>query len=267
MVAHDESGLGVGLVLAPQIEKLRQRISPDGESVHYLNQKGEVVLSADGRALGIGTAHEQQLDNSLRQLYGWSDYGNRAIYPRFRYTLPDVYAGFYALEENLTYNQIVLLRETLQLYDRSELAAFKPAIFHDGIAYIFYKNIDLASGLTYSGTGVIGIDRRDLFGNKYALASVLAHEGAHVLQGGLRDGAACSEVLRREIGDGTIPPGFYGWTAQELLAAVEKLEVGAYHVSLWMLYKLGLGKQQWLENAIYTGIVDGQPVVLCQPWN
>jgi hypothetical protein len=215
--------------------------------------------------LNDGTRHQEQLGKTLKSLYGWSDFANNNIYPRYHYALPGVEASFYALEENLSYNQIVLLRETLELFDRPWLEAFKPAIFNAKNAFVIYDQIDIASGITYSGTGVIGIDRRDLFGNKYVLASVLAHEGAHVIQGELGDDATCNDVLWREIGDRTIPPGFLNWTAEELLQAVEDTQVGAYHVSLWILERLGLGEQVDLSEVIRTGMVNGISVVMCQP--
>jgi hypothetical protein len=119
--------------------------------------------------------------------------------------------------------------------------------------------------LTYTGTGVVTIDRKDLFGNKYALASVLAHEAAHVLQGGLPKNFTCQDVLRREIGNYTIPAGFYDWTAEELLAGIQDISIGAYHVSLWMLTQLNVQDGGWLLSVIRTGQANGNSVVNCKP--
>jgi len=92
---------------------------------------------------------------------------------------------------------------------------------------------------------------------------VLAHEASHVLQGALADQAVpCSEIEKREIGNHKIPDGFYGWSADELVQAVKDLRIGAYHVSLWMLNKMGMKNLKPFQEAIYTGKVGGQSVVI-----
>jgi hypothetical protein len=112
---------------------------------------------------------------------------------------------------------------------------------------------------------VVELDRRDLFGNRYELASVIAHEGSHVLQGDLKNGVdVCKQILAREIGNSTIPQDFYTWDANQLLQAIKDGKIGAYHASLWSMYKLGLKNLDWVVEAIHTGQVNGQSVVLCK---
>jgi hypothetical protein len=262
--AHDRNGKAVALVLAPAMDRLHQEIGPDGEYVLYLDARGRTLLYADARPLDPGQPKEKALKDRLDGLYGDGDYATASIYPRFFYPAPGVQAGFYAIDQTLTYPQVLLLREALDLFDRPVLAPFKPEIFASGIAYLVVERISEAAGLTYTGTDVVELNRRDLFGNKYDLASVIAHEGSHVLQGGLKSGDGCDAILRREIGDGTIPQGFSNWTAEQVLEAVKALRIGAYHVSLWTLTKLGIQDVGWVAQAIRTGKVNGQSVVTCK---
>ena len=74
--------------------------------------------------------------------------------------------------------------------------------------------------------------------------------------------APCSEIEKREIGNHKIPDGFYDWSADELVQAVKDLRIGAYHVSLWMLNKLGMKNLKPFQEAIYTGKVNGQSVLI-----
>ncbi len=144
-------------------------------------------------------------------------------------------------------------------------AGMQPDLFDPSIAYVLIDKIagDTA-GLTYAGTGVVELDRRDLFGNKYLLASVIAHEGSHVLQGPETDNADCAEQLSREVGNQTIPAGFYQWDGTTLLQAIKDRQIGAYHVSLWMLFRLGVKDTAWIVQAIKTGTVNGGSVVNCK---
>ena len=85
----------------------------------------------------------------------------------------------------------------------------KSAFFGPEVSVIVTNDLGRAIGLTYTGTGVVEIDRQDLFGNKYWIAMVLAHEASHVLQGAIPDQAVpCSEIEKREIGNHKIPDGF-----------------------------------------------------------
>lgn len=155
-------------------------------------------------------------------------------------------------------------RGDLPQVERVILADFLPEILSSDIAYIILDKIegDIA-GLTYSGAGVVELDRRDLFGNRYQLASVIAHEGSHVLQGPAKSEEDCAGTLRREVGDQIIPTGFYDWTGEQLLEAIKAGKIGAYHVSLWVLTSLGIKDLGRLQQVIHTGKVGTSSVVDC----
>jgi hypothetical protein len=263
LIVRDDEGDPVGLLPAPQIADLDQRISPDGGYVEYYQPGGRILLLADARKLNISDLKERRLRDQLDALYSISQYSMLAGYPRFYVPVAGIKAGFYGLEVSLTASQVLQLNEAFALYDRPELAGLKSALFGPDISVIVTNELGRAIGLTYTGTGVIELDRKDLFGNKYWIAMVLAHEGSHVLQGGLSEPAVpCSEIEKREIGDHKIPEGFLGWNADEIIQAVRDMRIGAYHVSLWMLNKLGIKDLQPYMNVIYTGKVNGQSVVL-----
>jgi len=167
-------------------------------------------------------------------------------------------AAFYGLDRSLTSAQVILLRETFLVYDRPALEPLKPAMFGSGVSILVMDRLKDAAGMNYSGTGIIVLDRRDLFGNKYQLAQVLAHEASHVLQGELGAGDLCDQLLKREVADQTIPSDFLAWDADRLLHGIQDKEVGGYHVSLWMLTKLGIRDTAWLYDVIYSGRANGQ---------
>jgi hypothetical protein len=267
LVAHSTLGMRQALVLAPRVDRLTQQISPDGDFINYIDGNGEVILVADGRPLNTDSSLYFRLKESLDAVYKLNSiYSMATIYPRFRYPFPGMDAGFYAIDESLTYPQIILLKETLALFDRPEFKALRTALFNSRIAYLIIERIGgAAAGVTFTGTSVVVFDRRYLFGDKYVLASVVAHEASHVLQGALSKSGGCVEMLRREIGDKTIPEGFYDWTADQLIQAIKGSQIGAYHVSLWMLYRLGVKDIGWLQETIRTGKVGSLSVVNCQP--
>lgn len=265
LISRDASGKTTGLFLAPGIENMQQRINPDGAYVQYLSSGGKCILLADARRLDTRRANEKILKERLDQIYANEHDPQSSTYPRFHYNITGEAAGFYAIETILTYNQVIRLHEALELFTRPEFAPFKPLIFAEGIAYLVVDKIGKAAGLTYTGAGVVELDRRDLFGNRYELASVIAHEGSHVLQGSLNnDTNICDQILAREIGDGTISQDFYSWEATQLLQAIQDGRIGAYHVSLWSMFKLGLKDLEWIRQAIRTGQVNGRSVVLCE---
>jgi hypothetical protein len=214
--------------------------------------------------LDINDLKERKLRDRLEALYPNHDYFAYSSYPRFFLPGNEIKASFYGLEESLSAIQVLQLNEAFALYDRPEFAMLKSAFFGLDVSMIVTNNdLGRAIGLTYSGTGVIEIDRKELFGNKYWIAMVLAHEASHVLQGALPDHAVtCSEIEKREIGDHKIPIDFYNWSADELVQAVRDLRIGAYHVSLWMLNKLGMKNLQPFQEIIQTGKVNGESVVI-----
>jgi hypothetical protein len=234
--------------------------------VQYLDNKGRVLVTVDEPTLEANNDQDNMLRQILEGIYGVdSPYAKASTYPRFRFPMDGMEAGFYALDVNLTYLQIVRLREALDLFNRATFASMKSDLFSADIAYVVIDKISgSTAGLTYAGTGVVELDRRDLFGNRYILASVIAHEGSHVLQGAMPANAGCDTNVRREIGDQTIPDGFYNWDATTLLQAIKDSKIGAYHVSLWMLYKLGVPNTSWIVDAIHTGKVGDESVVSCQ---
>jgi len=70
--------------------------------------------------------------------------------------------------------------------------------------------------------------------------------------------------MYREVGDHNTPAELYEWTAAELIPAVEDEEIGAYHVSLWVLLKFGQDNlARFPQDAIRTGTVGGYLVTNC----
>jgi hypothetical protein len=263
LIVRDAREVAVGLLPAPKIEGVEQRISPDGAYVEYADPKGRVLLLADARKLDIEDAKERKLRDRLEDLYPSTGYFACASYPRYFLPGGEIKSGFYGLEESLSATQILQLNEAVALYNRPDLVVLKNDLLSPQVSVIVTNDLGRALGLTYTGTGVVEIDRQDLFGNKYWIAMVLAHEASHVLQGALPDGAGpCSEIEKREIGNHKIPVDFYSWSAVELVQAVKDSRIGAYHVSLWMLNKLGMKNLQPFQEVINTGKVNGQSVVI-----
>ncbi len=255
-----------GNFLAPLIKGLDLKPGQVAGTAEYLNSQGRSVLQVDALPLSDGSEHSVQLKKLLDQIYGPSSpYVLSGVYPHFRYPLPGVQAGFYAVDANLSASQVVMLKEALELFSRPVFAELQPDLFDPSIAYVLIDKISGdAAGLTYAGTGVVELDRRDLFGNKYLLASVIAHEGSHVLQGPETSGATCADLLKREVGNQTIPTGLGQWDATTLLQAIKDGQIGAYHVSLWMLTHMGIKDTVWVAQAIKTGMIDGELVVNCK---
>ncbi len=255
-----------GDFLAPVINGLNLKPGKLAGSAEYLDSQGRSVLLVEGLPLNDGSEHSIQLKQLLDRIYGASNpYIQSGVYPRFRYLLPGVQAGFFAIDANLTASQVVLLKEALELFSRPVFVDLQPDLFNPDLAYVLIDKISGdTAGLTYAGTGVVELDRRDLFGNKYLLASVIAHEGSHVLQGPEASTASCADLLKREVGNQTIPTRFAQWDAATLLQAIKDGQIGAYHVSLWMLTQLGIKDTGWVAQAIKTGMVDGESVVNCK---
>lgn len=91
---------------------------------------------------------------------------------------------------------------------------------------------------------------------------MLAHEETHALQRQFSQGSTvCASLLQMEIGNKTIPPGFYTWTAEEPLQGIHSRRLGAYHTSLWMLYRLGYANLDGLRSVITTGMVNGESIL------
>ena len=121
---------------------------------------------------------------------------------------------------------------------------------------------DRFSGMASSGSGIAWLDPKKIIGNRYYLAEVIAHEGAHLLQKPTNN---CEVVLQYEIGSGTIPPKIYGWSADELMKALQANQIGAYHISLWVLYKLGIKDLQTVQWVIQNGRANQQILLVNCP--
>ncbi len=261
MITTSTTGLPRGLALAPQIDGLQQHISTDGNYVEYWNNTGKRILRAQGRAVPKGII----LNEALQDLYHHNEYAQASIFPRFDYPDIGVDTGFYGLEDNLTYQQILLLGEALQLFNRPELAPMKNAILNPKNDILLYETLENGNaGINYVGSNVIGLDRKDLFWNKYYLASVIAHEGTHVMQGPMgitKD--VCAEVYHREIANRKIPQDLYNWNAEEVIQAIKDNEIGTYHVSVWFLHLFKFPQLDAFKGIILTGKVSGKPLVNC----
>jgi hypothetical protein len=267
LIALDAEGEPVGLLAAPVITGLRQQISVDGRYVEYVDAARNVhLLSADARQL-TGEGHrEETLLEMLGEVYtNLSSYTRSKLYPRYTFPIQGVESSFYTVETLLTHLQIVQMNEAFQLLSRPEFAPLKDAIFTQDTTVTIIEHADLYAGLTVLGSGVMQLDRRDLLGDKYILASVLIHEGAHILQPVPKGSAAssanaCNLALRMEIGDRKIPEGFFDWTAEQILEGIDSQEIGAYHAGFWVLEQIGvLGEgyywPDWRE-ILSTGMIN-----------
>lgn len=220
------------LILAPRIEGLRQQISPAADAVEYIDEQGQPLLKVDA----FRTWNNTFLDYVQSRYSG--SYKAATLFPRFRFFIPGIEAGFFLLEKNLTLKQIIFMEKTLELYNAPALEPLKAQFFSEKKIYVVVETITEvpnASGLTSAGIAVL--DRGDLFHLKDDLAAVIAHEAAHVMQV-----ISNSNRCAYEIGDGTIPDGFKDWTAEHLISAIEAGQIGAEHVDLWVYIKLESGQ-------------------------
>lgn len=263
-VIHGEKGSSIGLALAPQLEKLTQQISLNGQNVEYVDESGKVLVTVDARPVDQKDPDQEALHEHLVDLYSKNNsYSKASVFPRYVISVDGIEAGFMGIEYSLSHTQIVLLNDAFSLYSRPELVPLKTAMFGRDISVIVLDRLYIASGLNYSGTGSIILDRRDLFGNKYQLAQVLAHEAAHVLQGDLgKKVDVCDQLLRREVADQTIPLDMLDWDADQVVAAIKDGTIGAYHVSMWILNQLNIRDLEWLQQVIKTGKFNGQSLLI-----
>jgi hypothetical protein len=250
----------------PEIAGLVSRAAGEGLT-EYQDEQGRVILTARYRFLDLGPAEAARLKQVLEEIYPeGSPYRETSTFPQFQFLIPGIQAGFYGLDHTLTYPQILRLKEALEVFTRPELTPLQARIFTENFSYVLTEELEAdVSGLNYAGTGLVLLDRRDLFGNKYLLASVIGHEGAHILQGRAKIGFTCADALRREIGSGAIPPDFLLWKAERVISELTGGSIGAYHVSYWLLDRLGFDDLPALRQVILTGKVNGQSVVFCEP--
>ena len=279
LLARDSQGRFSELIPAPEIPDFTKELAEDGWRIAYLDNRGKPMLLAD--AYPLAEEDIQRIKEKLKQddasdedplmIRLVDEYlnggGSGSPYiPRFHLPVEGIDVNFVGVERSLSASQIILLNEAFELFNRPQFQALKATLFGGEVWMLFYDDLGPASGMNFTGTGLIMVDRRDLFGNKYVLASVLAHEGSHVLQGGIRKGEErCDELLRMESGDGKIPADFYQLTADQLMEGVRDRTFGAYHVSLWMLSQLGYQNLRNLQQAIQTGTIGGSSVLLDCP--
>lgn len=264
LIARGQDDVPFGMIPAPAFEGLTQRISADGRRVEYIDEKsGSSLLLADAYRPDLTSRSDRILHARLTELYRKFHPNVKAdLYPRFYFPVEDVDASFFRIETNLTYLQILRMHEAFALFERPELAPLKVAFFGSSTKVIIEKNLGSALGLTYRGSSVMELDRLELFGNRYDLAEVLAHEGAHVIQG-WSGGDLCEVALRMEVGDRTVAADFLTWPAEKVIEGVRSTKIGAYHVSMWIynqLNRLNGSRRFWIE-LIRTGKINGVSVV------
>jgi hypothetical protein len=250
LITHDSSGKEVTLILAPEIEGLNQSVDAKGEKIEYVDQEDKVLLIVDALMLQSKVEDDEQLKKALAEVYVGKSSEASTSYPRFRFPIDVVDVDFFAIEK-LTYNQILLLYTALELFERPELTGLCPSIFSKGKGYIIDLRMDdRYAGMASSGAGIAWVDPEKIVGNRYYMAEVIAHEGAHLLQ---EPTFSCKAALRYEIGDGLIPPAIYSWNADELMSELTDQEIGTYHVSLWVLHRLGISDLHSVQWIILNG--------------
>jgi len=232
LISHPDPLKTKMLVIAPLIKGLTQRISPDGENVEYIDGKGMPMYEVDG--FPVITTRDGWLEKDIKDLYD-SSYSTAAEYPRFHISSPGVESGFFGIDKVLTDKQIQVLKDALALFDDPKLKALKPYLFDPKIKYVALDNLPV----DYAGSevsNIVALNHKELFQNKYYLAGVMSHEAAHVLQGGK------FPYCQSEIGDGTLPKGFYSWSADELVQGINEGKIGTTHFELWVYTQLGVSQ-------------------------
>ena len=250
---------------APEINGLTAHLGTDGKVVEYEAAKGEIILLADAEQLNGKNSDEEHLVEALKTLYDINGvYVRSATYPRFRFPAQGVDASFFGVDRALTYLQIVRLKEALDLFSRPDFIPLRSVILDPRNNYIFIETIGRDHlGENYIGSRVVLLDRQSLFTNTYLLAMVIAHEGSHVLQGEPGPRFTCQDLLQREVGDQKIPNNFSNWNADQVIQGIRTGQLGAYHVSYWVLAKLGLGSLEGLRDLIYNANINSPELVNC----
>lgn len=264
LIARDQNDVPIGMIPAPLFEGLTQRIGADGRRVEYVDLKsGNPLLLVDALRPDIASRSDRILRSRLIELYRkFHPYVKADLYPRFYFPLDNVEASFFRIETNLSYLQVLRMHEAFALFERPELTPLKVAFFGSSTRVIIEKGLGSALGLTYRGSSVMELDRQELFGNRYDLAEVLAHEGAHVIQG-WSGGDLCEVAMRMEVGERTVAEDFLTWPAEKVIEGVRTARIGAYHVSYWIynqLNRLNGSSRFWIE-LIRTGKINGVSVV------
>ncbi len=272
LYAYGRSEQAHALLRAPLIQGLRQRISEDGRYVEYLTPAGEWLVRADARTLDQekefdATLHEMLLLENLDPIYI-----NAKTYPRFRFNLPGIPSGFFGVEK-LTLNQVQLLLSTFELYESKDLADLKQYVFlpEKEVAYLITRDsrpVAAAAALTLKDEprkAIVLLFSKVLFDNRYVTAAALTHEAAHIWQGKSPGCEDPERMLEREVGYQNIPGGMLDWSGKELFDALIKAQIGAYHVSMWMLDKFNQEEMvKWSRSVIESGTNRGQSLMICR---
>lgn len=272
LIAHNPAGEPQALLMAPQIQELAQRPSPDGEYVDYFDDKDNLLLRSDARQLDDEITHEKALLDMLQENDVDSLYAKYNLYPRFFFNIPDIPSSFY-LVEKLTLNQIKLLIATFGEFNRPYFVGLKEFTFtpSDNVPFLISREdhpFAAALALPMGGDpprGIILLYSRNIFANKYETMGSIAHEVVHIWQGVPPGCDKPQARLQREIGNGTIPPDLRTWEAAEIIQqSSQSHQLGAYHMSLWVAMHYNLNDYiRFYRSIITTGTVNGQPIINC----
>lgn len=238
----------VALVLAPELPGLLQILSDDGELVNYVDSNGEVRASADAVLIG------GLLGDEIAQ----EGYNKRVGIPRF--LLPELGSNyhFFGFESE---TEMRIMSEAMTIFE----SRFPLLSAYSEDNYFLFEGAGGAA--LYGGAVLIGKESI-LFG-----ASNLVEKFAHETfrhRADQKTGAFCIG-LAEEIGDGTIPPGFYQWSEKELVEAIEQNrsepKLGGYHVSVWVGRSLGLDVNAMEYAIIHGRFPNGTEVAHCGQTN
>ena len=267
----DKTGNHAALILAPRIDSLSQRISQGCEYVEYYDKAGKTIIRADGYL------EENQLVVNILSSAGYKLEESGAVeIPRYFYE--DIDASFF-LMETLTAPQILKIQDIFQVYNKyDQLSPLVEYIHGREKRYIFSDEIygkyaGLAVGHS-EGVLIIYPATYDTMRSFNYMVGVLAHEGLGHYQTANQCEGMTAGAKPWEIGDMTIPEGFFNWSAEELIenylnSGYPCGTLGAYHVSLWvetMLWRITGDKYfrywaGWHQYAIYHGqFEDGSPI-------
>lgn len=236
-----------GLVLMPEITGLQQRWSSDREWVEYIDAQGQLIMRGDAISGGV------KLQNAWEKA-GYTQPEIRGGVPR--YFLPGLQSEFSGLER-LSASQ----RQTL--IDSFVLARTEHPLIYQLMDQNYYIITTDTDGGARGGV-VIRLNQGVFRDGPVVAMEYEAHESAHAAE--FRQGIYCDNQeknsLEQEIGDGTIPEGFYDWSEEELIQNLPNL--GAYHVSLWILHRHGATRREaFVADKILNPGPNGTNITTC----
>ena len=244
LFTHDEemADRHVALILAPNIEGLKQRLCDDGQRVDYLDSKDNVLITADA----IKPDPNISSLELIQYFDTFKDYG----VPRYHF--PGMEASFYGLEKT-PLSQIQWIKEAFAKLSTAPLfAAFEPYIWGKNNIYMVNRDLEGYAGRAHWKDNFMEINPKNV-GTVIYFASTIAHEAAHIIQRNEWKTESTCEQL--EFGNMQIPKNFWNWTSAEIVQALKDGKtLGAHHVSAWVLYHLGDKTNfEWQKQAILTG--------------